>query len=98
MQAVLIAQNYCQNSDKVISLCFTNVIAFLLAVTVNSVGRVCTSRAFALPICRGTLELVFAKGALHTSAIRQLHLTRRNRDSGAGGMSVVTGRNTWSGT
>ena len=72
MQVVLIAQNYCQNSDNFIPLCFTNLIAFLLAVTVNSVGRVCTSRAFALPTFRGTLELVFTTGALNTAAIRQI--------------------------
>ena len=74
MQVVLIAQSYCQNSDNFIPLCFTNLIAFLLTVTVNSDGRVCTNRAFALPslpTCRGTLELVFATGALHTTSIRQ---------------------------
>ena len=71
MQALLIAQNYCQNSDNVILLCFTNLIAFFLAVTVNIVGRVYTSRAFSLPTCRGTLELVLATGALHTAAIRE---------------------------
>ena len=57
MQVLLIAQNYCQNSDNFIP--------------VNSVGRVRTSRAFALPTFRGTLELVFATGALHTASIRQ---------------------------
>ena len=96
MQVVLIAQSYCQNSDNFIPLCFTNLIAFLLAVTVNSVEFVqaeplhCSHAGEHLSLCLRQVHFILLQSD------KQLHLTRRNRDAGAGGKSVVTGRNTWS--